>query len=42
MLCFERLGHGELNPDQAIQQSTQALAETGIFAWALPSALDCG
>ena len=39
MLCFERLGHGELNPDQAIQQSTQALAETGIFAWALPLAL---
>ena len=29
MRCFERLGHGELSPDQAIQTASQAIAATG-------------
>ena len=39
MRCFERLGHGELSPDQAIQTASQAIAATGIPSWALPLAL---
>ena len=39
MDCFERLGHGELTPDQAIQQSNQGIATSGILLWTMPLAL---
>ena len=39
MHCFERLGHGELSPDQAIQQANDAIAKNGILSWAMPLAL---
>ena len=39
MRCFERLGHGELSPDQAIQQANDAIAKSGILSWAMPLAL---
>ena len=39
MPCFERLGHGEVAPDQAIQEATQAIAATGMLGWTMPLAL---
>ena len=39
MHCFERLGHGELSPDQAIKQASQKIALTGILPWSMPLAL---
>ena len=39
MQCFEHLGLGELSPDQAIQQSNQAMAASGILLWTMPLAL---
>ena len=39
MRCFERLGHGDLSPDQAINEASQEIAATGIQHWAMPLAL---
>ena len=39
MRCFERLGRGDLSPDEAIQQASQAISEPGQLAWTLPLAL---
>ena len=39
MRCFERLGRGDLSPDEAIQQASQAMSEPGQLAWTLPLAL---
>ena len=39
MRCFERLGHGELSPDEAIKQSRQAIASESLLTWTMPLAL---
>ena len=39
MRCFERLGNGELSPDQTIQIASQAIAATETLSWAMPLAL---
>ena len=37
--CFERLGNGELSPDEASRQATLALASTELLSWSIPLAL---
>ena len=39
MQCFERLGHGDLSPAQAIKQASHEIALTGILPWSMPLAL---
>ena len=39
MRCFERLGHGQLSPDEAIKQARQAIASESPLTWTMPLAL---
>ena len=39
MRCFERLGHGELSPDQAIQAGQPGDSSNRNLSWAMPLAL---
>ena len=39
MSCFERLGNGELSPDEAIQQASQEISKSSPLTWVMPLAL---
>ena len=39
MNCFEKLGHGDMSPDEAIKQAGEAAGTTGLLLWMIPLAL---
>ena len=39
MNCFEKLGHGDMSPDEAIKQAGEAARTTGLLLWMIPLAL---